>query len=319
MINLGIRRRFLLAEITPHSAAAQRMRAAMGQGRPFMRDSSASSGQPANVPKLRFRAPFSDFNWRAIRGVRYTHAFLSVQPLASVSVRIAESGADLIVACSPEGLLNPRIELPVPVAEAHHMLQQCEGPRIERLSRRFCYGSHFWQIDEYLNDNQGLVLAEVDLQSADDGLDLPYWVGEEVTGDPAYDPMGLLTRPFVSRQHSVLQAPAPKPCPFCGAASAVEVTDTDKEGLLDPQAWVFHLVRCQAGAKRGGCGAQGPWADSPEEAVRVWGERVNLRTLAEIHLGEMGSGAGAAEQKKGSQSTPQGSAERPRDNTSSLG
>jgi adenylate cyclase len=221
---------------------------------------------------------------------RYTHAFLSSDPQTSVGVRIHENGATLIVASEPEGAMNPRLEYEIPVAEAHHMLTQCKGPRLDRLSRRIRFEQHNWVIDEYLGDNRGLILAHVELMSSDEPFKSPLWLGREVTWDCAYREAHLLRHPHSCRQEAVLDRPLLHPCPFCGCAQSVTLTDTARENLLDPRAWVFQLVRCQsrsaqgaslvdANAPNSGCGAQGPWLDTPKEAAQAWNKRCRLDTL----------------------------------------
>lgn len=192
--------------------------------------------------------------------------------------------------------MNPALEYAIPGADAHHLLASCQGPRLDRLSRRFFHGGYRWQVDEYQGDNAGLVIAEVDLTSVDSlepddlvgAFEPPAWVGKEITGEPSYEPRELLASPFVSRAFSPLRparAPAAlQPCPFCGASCAVELSDTQTLGLLDARAWVFRLVVCQPGGKRGGCGAHGPWADYPEEAADLWNGRCELEHLAQVHV-----------------------------------
>lgn len=274
MITLGIRRRFLLAE-------QARLRAKWMKGQSFDDVYKTTRKEPF---KFRFRDAPDDFNWRILRAVQYTQAFLSTELKASVSVCINEQGASLIIGCTSEGVMSPRMEYPIPAADAYQLLSQCQGPKIERLARRFCYGSHFWQIDEYMGDNLGLVIAEVELNDGQIDIELPHWIGQEITGDQSYDNEQLLAYPFASRRHSVLQPTPLLPCPFCGCASSVHLTDTARENLLDPQAWVFRLVRCQSHGHHGGCGAQGPWADDVDEAVVLWNHRTHLRALATQHF-----------------------------------
>ena len=130
--------------------------------------------------------------WKKLQGVRYTQGFLSTHPERTVSVRIGERGGSLIVASNAEGPLIPRFEYDIPVADAYQMLQQCEGPRLERLRRRFRYGDRFWRVDQYLGDNEGLAIAEVELGFVNDPFDRPRWVGEEITGMARFELAALL-------------------------------------------------------------------------------------------------------------------------------
>lgn len=296
MVNLGIRRRFLLSE----SAGVVRRHA-------VEKFSTASQKVKHRLALAIKKGEPGDFNWRLIRGVRYVQSFLNTDPQRSVSVRIDEQGGALIVGCRPEGMMSPRFEYPIPVAEAHHMLSQCRGPRLDRVSRRFCYGALFWCIDEYTGDNAGLIIAEVEGEGGINDIDLPHWVGEEITSDPNYSDEQLLSRPWRSRRHSALQETPLQPCPFCGACVCVELTNTEKENLLDQRVWVFDLVRCQDTRHKGGCGAQGGWADSPQEAAINWNRRTNLRSLAQIQLGPQENDDASTSTKNASRARSSGS------------
>jgi adenylate cyclase len=230
-----------------------------------------------------------------VAGVRYTHAFLISEPNKSVGVKIHESGAVLIISSEPEWAMNPRVEYEIPVAEAHHLLSQCQGPRLDRLSKRFTLDSHRWVIDEYLGDNKGLVLAHVELASSEEAFTAPHWLGREVTGDDVYQENKLLSNPYAGQPAGQFDRLTLKPCPFCGCAQSVALTDTDKENLFDPKAWVFQFVRCRVRTSVGsdlsdkappnsGCGAMGQWSDTPEEAARAWNKRCQRDVLAAQQL-----------------------------------
>ena len=283
MVTMGIRRRFLLAAKHPASASASFSRSPAS--------SVSTAGRVDGLSNFSFRTSQTEFNWRALRSVRYTQGFLSTDSKISTSVRIEERGAFLTLGCQPEGVMNAAIEYPIPVADAHHLLTSCAGPKLERISRRFCYGPHFWRIDEYVGENHGLIIAEVELGEEVHlaaKFDPPHWVGEEITGDPNYQAQELLASPYITRTISSMRIPsapaALQPCPFCGAAVSVALTTTEKLRLLDPKAWVFHLVSCQPDRGGGGCGAHGPWADYPEQAADLWNQRSNLQLLAQLHV-----------------------------------
>ncbi len=74
----------------------------------------------------------------------------------------------------------------------------CERPLIEKRRYVIDHGGATWEIDEFFGENQGLVLAEVELEAEDQTVELPRWVGEEVTGDPRYFNANLIARPFTT-------------------------------------------------------------------------------------------------------------------------
>ena len=72
----------------------------------------------------------------------------------------------------------------------------CEKPLIEKTRRTIELGGLTWEVDEFFGDNQGLIVAEVELKSADQEIVKPDWVGPEVSGDPRYFNSNLIKLPF---------------------------------------------------------------------------------------------------------------------------
>lgn len=72
----------------------------------------------------------------------------------------------------------------------------CEKPLIEKNRYKIDYAGLTWEIDEFFGDNEGLIVAEVELTSEDQKIDLPSWVGEQVTSDPRYFNSNLTKNPF---------------------------------------------------------------------------------------------------------------------------
>jgi adenylate cyclase len=67
---------------------------------------------------------------------------------------------------------------------------------IEKMRYTLVVGSHTWEIDVFEGDNVGLVVAEIELGSADEAFEKPEWVGDEVTGDPRYFNSNLVANPY---------------------------------------------------------------------------------------------------------------------------
>jgi adenylate cyclase len=72
----------------------------------------------------------------------------------------------------------------------------CEQPIIEKYRRRIPVGGHIWEVDEFLGANQGLVVAEIELESEEQQFDKPDWIGDEVTDDRRYFNSSLIRNPF---------------------------------------------------------------------------------------------------------------------------
>lgn len=141
--------------------------------------------------------------WRTTTGARYRQGYLSLDPLRTVRVRTVEKPATgeqqgyLTIKGKAVELARPEYEYEIPVADAHELLNQlCQRPLIEKIRHRLPIDDVVWEIDEFLGENAGLVVAEVELTSADQPFAKPAWLGEEVTDDPRYLNASLVTLPF---------------------------------------------------------------------------------------------------------------------------
>jgi len=139
-----------------------------------------------------------DDSWRHLaRGVRYRQGYLSVDSERTVRVRTVGDRGFLTVKGKTVGASRLEFEYPVPLDDAEQMLDLlCQGPLIEKTRYNIPHRGLTWEVDEFEGDNAGLVIAEVELTSEDQALELPDWIGEEVTGDPRYYNANLITNPY---------------------------------------------------------------------------------------------------------------------------
>ena len=130
-------------------------------------------------------------------GVLFRQGYLSTQKERVVRVREAGDAGFLTVKGATEGISRPEFEYPIPVEDAREMLDAlCERPLIEKRRHREEHEGMTWEIDVFLGENAGLVLAEVELQSPTQSFTLPPWAGEEVSADPRYFNANLVKHPF---------------------------------------------------------------------------------------------------------------------------
>jgi CYTH domain-containing protein len=95
------------------------------------------------------------------------------------------------------GAKRTEYEYEIPLAEAEAILKDlAEKPVIEKTRYRIEYRGLSWEIDEFSGENQGLILAEVELDAEDQEIELPPWIGEEVTRDPRYYNSNLVRHPY---------------------------------------------------------------------------------------------------------------------------
>lgn len=136
-------------------------------------------------------------SWRNAIYSEIRQGYLSVDKQRTVRVRIAGSAAYLTIKGITEGATRAEYEYPIPVSHAREMLDSlCLRPQIEKRRHRVEYGGLIWEVDEFYGDNAGLIVAEVELKSAQQVFDKPSWAGKEVTDDPRYYNANLVNHPY---------------------------------------------------------------------------------------------------------------------------
>ncbi|MDX1805273.1 MAG: CYTH domain-containing protein [Alcanivorax sp.] len=130
-------------------------------------------------------------------GERLTQGYLSHDRNATVRVRIAGANAWLTIKGKTVGHTRSEFEYAIPADDARQMLEKlCPAGVIDKTRYRLPQGPLCWEIDVFHGDNQGLVLAEIELPNADTDFQRPAWLGEEVSDDPRYFNSALSQHPF---------------------------------------------------------------------------------------------------------------------------
>ena len=115
---------------------------------------------------------------------------------ASVRVRIAGDEAFLNLKSRELGRSRQEFDYEIPVPDAEALLALCTGGLIDKVRHHVRHGAHLWEVDEFLGDNAGLVVAEIELQSPDERFEHPDWLGTEVTELQRYYNLALAERPY---------------------------------------------------------------------------------------------------------------------------
>lgn len=137
--------------------------------------------------------------WRFLgTGEIYRQGYILTQnQITTVRVRIAGARAYLTLKGKVKGLTREEFEYPIPLEDAQIMLEKlCDSPLIEKTRYRIKLGNLLWEVDEFRGDNQGLILAEVELTDEHQLIELPDWIGEEVTQDIRYYNVNLCKHPY---------------------------------------------------------------------------------------------------------------------------
>jgi len=135
---------------------------------------------------------------------RIVQGFLNKDPERTVRIRIyGEKGFITIKGKSnSSGTTRFEWEKEIPLSEAEQLLLLCEPGIIEKIRYEVNYKGHLYEVDEFSGDNQGLIMAEIELKSEDEVFEKPEWLGEEVTGDVRYYNSSLSTHPVPRRRES---------------------------------------------------------------------------------------------------------------------
>ncbi len=136
--------------------------------------------------------------WRSLaEGKVYRQGYISTAGLTTVRVRVVGDQGYLTLKGAVQGITRPEFEYPIPKADADAILSTlCDRPFIEKTRYRIKHGDLCWEVDEFVGENQGLMLAEVELSDAEQSVELPDWIGVEVSGDPRYFNSNLVQNPF---------------------------------------------------------------------------------------------------------------------------
>ena len=135
--------------------------------------------------------------WRTLgTGKAYCQGYIA-SGNATVRVRIVGDQGFLTIKGKTQGLTRSEFEYPIPAEDAHAMLETlCDRPFIQKTRYQVTHEGLIWEIDEFDGDNQGLILAEVELTDEQQAIALPDWIGDEVSHDYRYFNANLVKYPY---------------------------------------------------------------------------------------------------------------------------
>ena len=148
----------------------------------------------------KFLVKSDDYKKEAARSIRITQGFLNTHPERTVRVRVKGDRGYLTVKgiSNASGTSRFEWEREIPVAEAQSLMPLCEKGIIDKTRYEVTVGNHLFEVDEFYGDNEGLILAEVELSKEEESYESPSWLGEEVTGAPQYYNSQLSKKPYTT-------------------------------------------------------------------------------------------------------------------------
>ena len=148
----------------------------------------------------KFLVKSSEYQTKATSETKIVQGFLNTDPERAVRVRIKGNKGYLTVKGkgNDSGTTRFEWEKEISVAEANHLIALCEPSILEKIRYEVPIGKHVFEVDEFLGENKGLLVAEIELQHEDERFIKPDWLGEEVTGQTKYYNSQLSKKPFLN-------------------------------------------------------------------------------------------------------------------------
>lgn len=137
--------------------------------------------------------------WKAFadQGHLMAQGYLNDAVSSSLRVRVTGNKAYLNIKSATIGVTRSEYEYEIPREDALEILANlCSKPLIEKTRYHVIHGNHTWEVDIFHGDNEGLIVAEIELTSENEAFELPAWVGQEVSLDPRYYNVCLTKHPF---------------------------------------------------------------------------------------------------------------------------
>lgn len=149
----------------------------------------------------KFLVTGSDWETLADKQVHFAQGYLNDihqgGSKSSIRIRLEGEAANINIKSLEIGLSRDEYEYSIDADDARRMLDTlCVGPVIEKVRYYVTYESHIWEVDRFLGDNDGLIVAEVEMSSEQEVVRLPDWIGQEVTDIPRYYNISLSQRPY---------------------------------------------------------------------------------------------------------------------------
>ena len=128
----------------------------------------------------------------------YSQGYLSRDRSRTVRVRVAGEAGFLTIKGPTTGTARAEFEYSIPLDDAIEMMTLCDGPIVTKYRHKVIHHGMVWEVDEFLGENEGLIVAEIELSSEDETFERPDWLGVEVSNDPRYFNSKLAINPYRS-------------------------------------------------------------------------------------------------------------------------
>ena len=127
---------------------------------------------------------------------KISQGYLSSNPDRTVRIRISDQKGIITIKGKSHGTSRAEYEYEIPLKDAEELIGLCEKPTIEKTRYLVSYESKLWEIDEFEGDNNGLIVAEVELENESEKPMLPSWIGKEVSSEKRFFNASLIKYPY---------------------------------------------------------------------------------------------------------------------------
>ena len=148
----------------------------------------------------KFLVTGTDFITESKAQFRIVQGYLNSNPERTVRVRIKGDKGFLTIKGkgNESGMSRFEWEKEIAISEVEALLPLCEKGTIDKIRYNVIYQNHVFEVDVFFGDNEGLIIAEIELQSENESFSKPNWLGKEVTSDERYYNAYLSNNPFKS-------------------------------------------------------------------------------------------------------------------------
>ncbi|WP_226065592.1 CYTH domain-containing protein [Kaistella polysaccharea] len=129
-------------------------------------------------------------------GENYRQGYLLTDPEKTIRVRQTPDKGFLTIKGISVGATRSEFEYEIPFLEAGELLDQFSASALSKIRYKIWFDGHLWEVDEFLADNKGLIVAEIELKSENEKFNIPSWITDEVTGEDKYYNSNLTLLPY---------------------------------------------------------------------------------------------------------------------------
>lgn len=130
------------------------------------------------------------------KGMFFRQGYLLTDPNKTIRVRVTDTKSYLTIKGLSIGATRPEFEYEIPKDEAEQLLDMFAISDLTKIRYKVLFNNKLWEVDEFLGNNMGLIVAEIELENEDEAFDLPNWVEKEVTGENKYYNSNLSLFPY---------------------------------------------------------------------------------------------------------------------------